>query len=291
MKLAIGTAQFGMDYGLSNKLGKSKKYEVSKILKYAHSQGVDLIDTAPSYGDSENILGNLIHKYDFRIVTKTPKFDGNFIDNFHSVQLYETFCESLINLGEKASYGLLVHSCDDLLKPGGELLYKKMQDLKSIGMVEKIGVSVYSSLQINSVLDKFKIDIIQLPINIFDQQLFVDGSLEKLKNKNIEIHARSVFLQGLLLMNPLEIPQYFLPIQDKIKMFSNTAKSLSLSKLELALNYVNEISEIDKIVVGVNKFSQFNELVNAKKIKINPIDFIKNSINNPQYTHPMLWKI
>jgi len=291
MKIALGSAQFGMDYGLSNKHGKSKKYEVSKILKYAHSQGVGLIDTAPSYGDSENILGNLIHKYDFKIVTKTPKFDGNSIDNFHSIQLNEAFYKSLDNLDKQRVYGLLVHSCDDLLKPGGELLYKKMQELKKIGMVEKIGVSVYSSLQINSVIDRFNIDIIQLPINIFDQQLLVDGSLEKLKNKNIEIHARSVFLQGLLLMDPLEIPQYFLPIQDKIKMFSNTAKSLSLSKLELALNYVNEISEIDKIVIGVNKFKQFDELLNAKQIKINPNDFIENSINHTQYTHPMLWKI
>ena len=92
-------------------------------------------------------------------------------------------------------------------------------------------------------------------------------------------------------MHPLDIPQYFSPILEKIEMFSNTAKNLSVSNLELALNYVNEISEIDKIVVGVNKFSQFNEIVNAKKIKINPIDFIENSINNPQFTQPMLWKI
>jgi aryl-alcohol dehydrogenase-like predicted oxidoreductase len=291
MKIAIGTAQFGMDYGLSNQYGKSEKNEVSKILQYANQKGINVIDTSPSYGDSELVLGKVINDYEFSMVTKTPIFSDSTISNFHSKKLNKSFYKSLSSLGTGNIYGLLIHSCDDLLKPGGELLFKEMEKLKSTGKLEKIGVSVYNSSQIELVLNRYNIDLIQLPINIFDQQLFVDGWLKKLKNKGIEIHARSVFLQGLLLMNSADIPQYFSPILDKIEILSKAAKNLSISKLELALNYVNGISEIDKIVIGVNKFAQFNEIVNAKQLKINPIDFIENSINNPKYVNPSEWQL
>ncbi len=291
MKIAIGAAQFGMDYGLSNKHGKSNKHEVLKILKYANENGIKVIDTAPSYGESENILGEVISNHDWNIVTKTPSFSDSCLDSSHSEQLKESFYQSLSNLGNRSIYGLLVHSCDDLLKPGGELLFQEMENLKSNGMVKKIGVSVYNSHQIKSILDKYNVDLIQLPINIFDQKLFVEGWLQKLKNNNIEIHARSVFLQGLLLMQPETIPQYFLPIKEKIEMFSQSARNLSVSKLELALSYVIGISEIDNIVVGVNTLSQLQEIINAKKLKINPMDFLENSIDDPKYVKPSLWKL
>jgi aryl-alcohol dehydrogenase-like predicted oxidoreductase len=158
-------------------------------------------------------------------------------------------------------------------------------------MVKKIGVSAYSSKQIAAILDKFNIDLIQLPINIFDQHLFVDGWLEKLKNKNVEIHARSTFLQGLLLMPRTSIPTYFLPIKEKIELFSKSAQELSLSKLELALGYVMGINEIDKIVVGVNTIEQLREIIEATQVKVNPMEFTDVSIDNPIYTNPSLWKI
>jgi len=140
-------------------------------------------------------------------------------------------------------------------------------------------------------LGKFNIDLIQLPINIFDQHLFVDGWLEKLKNNDIEIHARSVFLQGLLLMSIGSISPYFSPIREKIEMFSQSAKDLSLSKLELALGYVMGINEIDKIVVGVNTIEQLREIIEATQVKVNPMEFTDVSIDNPIYTNPSLWKI
>ena len=155
MKIAIGTAQFGMDYGLSNQFGKSEKNEVSKILQYANQKGIRDIDTSPSYGDSEHVLGKVINDYDFRMITKTPIFSDSSISNFHSKMLNKSFYKSLSNLGKGDIYGLLIHSCDDLLKPGGELLFKEMENLKSTGRLEKIGVSVYNSSQIELVLDRY----------------------------------------------------------------------------------------------------------------------------------------
>jgi aryl-alcohol dehydrogenase-like predicted oxidoreductase len=280
-----------MDYGISNMHGRTAKDELSKILQFAFKNKVDLIDTASSYGSSENVLGEVITDDNWRFVTKTPHFSDDCIRGAHVKQLKELFNQSLSNLGQKTMYGLLLHSCNDLLKPGGAALFQEMQRLKSIGAVKKIGVSVYNGEQIEAILDKFDIDLIQLPISILDQRLFVGGWLEKLKNNNIEIHARSVFLQGLLLMPLKSIPSYFLPVKEKIEMFSKFAEEMSLSKLELALGYVSSIHEIDQVLVGVNTVSQLKEVVQAAQVKIDPMDFIENSINDPAYVNPSLWKI
>ena len=291
MKIGLGAVQFGVDYGVSNTHGKTTKHEVSQILQFAYENGISVIDTATSYGSSENILGEVVTNDDWRFVTKTPHFSDNSLNSTHVNQLKESFNQSLFNLRKKNIYGLLLHSCDDLLKPGGELIFREMERLREIGMVKKIGVSVYNSKQIAAILGKFNIDLIQLPINIFDQHLFVDGWLEKLKNKNVEIHARSPFLQGLLLMPRTSIPTYFLPIKEKIELFSKSAQELSLSKLELALGYVMGINEIDKIVVGVNTIEQLREIIEATQVKVNPMKFTDVSIDDQSYTNPSLWKI
>ena len=291
MKIALGTAQFGMDYGLSNTHGKTDKYEVSKILQYAYDYGISLIDTASSYGDSEKILGEVITNYYCKLVTKTPHFSDSYIDNSHVVKLKESFHQSLFNLKQKDIYGLLLHSCDDLLKPGGGLLLQEMEDLKSMGVVKKIGVSLYNSEQIDIVLSKFNIDLVQLPINIFDQQLLIGGWLDKLKDYDVEIHARSAFLQGLLLMTNDLVPPYFFPIKKNLEAFYKSAKELSLSQLELALGYVMGVSEIDQVVVGVNTVEQLKEIIKATQVQINPMDFTDIYINDPAFTNPSLWKV
>ena len=291
MKIALGSVQFGIPYGVSNNEGKTSKKQALSILNFAQKKGIRTIDTAPSYGDSERVLGKLFEGEEWDITTKTLPFNSKSINEEQIEQLRSVFRESLVSLHKKSIYGLLVHSCNDLLKPGGEKIFREMERLREIGMVKKIGVSVYNSKQIAAILDKFNIDLIQLPINIFDQHLFVDGWLEKLKNKNVEIHARSTFLQGLLLMPRTTIPTYFLPIKEKIELFSKSAQELSLSKLELALGYVMGINEIDKIVVGVNTIEQLREIIEATQVKVNPMEFTDVSIDNPIYTNPSLWKI
>ncbi len=193
MKIGLGAVQFGVDYGVSNTHGKTTKHEVSQILQFAYENGISVIDTATSYGSSENILGEVVTNDDWRFVTKTPHFSDNSLNSTHVNQLKESFNQSLFNLRKKYIYGLLLHSCDDLLKPGGELIFREMERLREIGMVKKIGVSAYSSKQIAAILGKFNIDIIQLPINIFDQHLFVDGWLEKLIPSGFIINAKNLY--------------------------------------------------------------------------------------------------
>ena len=291
-KIAIGTVQFGTDYGISNNNGQTTQHDVKKIFELAKKNNINTIDTAPLYGESESVIGSLIDKsYRWEVVTKTPVFDNKLIKHDNVVQLEDSFYQSLLNLNVDSVYGLLVHSCDDLIKYNGNLIFKSMERLKSKGVVKKIGVSVYNSKQIEYVLKNFKVDIIQIPINIFDQHLFLDGWIDKLKDNNVEIHARSVFLQGLLLMSIDLIPTYFLPIKDKITKFYKMADNLSLSGVELALSYVMSIKGIDKVVVGIDNLQHLHEILNSKLIQINTNNFSDLSINNPLYTNPTNWEI
>ena len=290
MKISLGSAQFGLDYGISNLRGKTTKTEVSKILQFASEGGISMIDTATSYGNSESILGETITNDDWKIVTKTPGFAGDYINEIHVNQLRESFDQSLSSLRKENIYGLLLHSCNDLLKPGGELIFREMERLREIGVVNKIGVSVYNSNQIKLVLDKFNIDLIQLPINIFDQHIFINGWLEELKNNNIEIHVRSVFLQGLLLMSRNSMHPYFSPIKKRIEILSNSAKDLSLSRMELALGYVMSINEIDQVVVGVSTLQQLREIIDAASVRVNTSDFLDLSIDDVAFIKLSNWK-
>jgi aryl-alcohol dehydrogenase-like predicted oxidoreductase len=291
MKIAIGAAQFGMNYGISNINGKTTQFEVSRILKYAEKNEINYIDTASKYGDSEQTIGSIVEQNKYNIITKTPTFhDENIIRNIHLNELKKSFKQSLNLLKQNHIYGLLAHSCDDLLKPGGDILFEEMERLKLLGIVNKIGVSVYSSYQIEAILDKYTIDLIQLPLNIVDQKILYDGSLLRLKEKGVEIHVRSVFLQGLLLMPLSKLPIYFSAIKPTLKKFHSYANSLSLTSLELAIAFVNNINQVDQVVVGFNSLEQLKEVFLASDVVLDPLDFSDLSINDTNFTNPSMWK-
>ena len=290
MKIGLGAVQFGVDYGVSNTHGKTTKHEVSQILQFAYENGISVIDTATSYGSSENILGKVITNDDWRFVTKTPHFSDNSLNSTHVNQLKESFNQSLFNLRKKNIYGLLLHSCDDLFKPGGRLLFQEMERLKSIGMIQKIGVSLYDGKQVDRLLDNYPIDLVQLPINILDQRLIKGGQLVKLKKYNVEIHARSAFLQGLLLMSLNNTPPWFNPVREVLESFHKEAKKRNMTVLQLALSFVQSIDEIDKVIVGVNTLKQLKEVVNAASIRVNTTELSCMSIDDPVFVNPGNWK-
>lgn len=293
-KLAIGTVQFGKSYGISNQVGQTDIDEVSAILAYAREHGIVTLDTAAVYGNSETVLGHVIssnHREEFQIVTKTPQFNNIAITSKELSVLRVTFEQSLRYLGVSKIDGLLVHACDDLFVENGHMIYKELEKLKAQGKVNKIGISVYSSQQITRALNQFEMDLVQLPINVFDQRLIEDGSLDQLKEKNIEIHARSIFLQGLLL-TPLEsISPWFGPILPLIKRFHKLAQEMELSPLQLALGFVNTLQNVDRILVGVNNLAQLKEILNAQNIFINVARCHELSIKDPRFINPVNWQI
>ena len=201
-KLALGGVQFGIDYGIANTKGQVQIEEVQSILNYAKKNGVNILDTASGYGDSEEVLGK-VGVDNFQIITKTTSIKQGVNG------VVRIFYQSLKNLKQKKAYGLLIHDIGEIEHKQFDTLLIELARLKRQGLVKKIGVSVYNNQQIDYVLDNFSIDLIQLPINILDQRLINDESLVKLKKHNVEIHARSALLQGLLLMSINTIPYWF----------------------------------------------------------------------------------
>jgi aryl-alcohol dehydrogenase-like predicted oxidoreductase len=283
-KLALGGVQFGIDYGIANTKGQVQIEEVQSILNYAKKNGVNILDTASGYGDSEGVLGK-VGVDNFQIITKTTSIKQGVNG------VVRIFYQSLKNLKQKKAYGLLIHDIGEIEHKQFDTLLIELARLKRQGLVKKIGVSVYNSQQIDYVLDNFSIDLIQLPINILDQRLINDESLVKLKKHNVEIHARSALLQGLLLMSINAIPSWFEPIKDTLKLFHEEAKKQNLTKLQLALGFVQSLTEIDKVVVGVDSLQQLREIIDASSVKVNTAELSNIAINNSIFLNPSNWRV
>jgi aryl-alcohol dehydrogenase-like predicted oxidoreductase len=296
MKLGLGTAQFGLDYGISNRDGQTSESEVRNILSLAAVQGMPVIDTASQYGSSEEIVGRCLpDNHAFRIITKTPSFKKKMVTNEDALHLKETFFTSLQRLRQESIYGLMIHHADDLLSENGPFLWQAMQELKDLGVVEKIGVSVYSPDQLDAVLNlrTSHIDLVQLPLNVLDQRMIHSGALKKLKDLNVEIHSRSVFLQGLLLMDPGTLPVHFANIKQLMMKYREVVRGNILTQIEAALNFASGVQEIDCIIVGVNNARQLQELCAAAHpdALCTTIDFRPYAINDEMIVDPSNWRL
>lgn len=287
MKLGLGAVQFGLAYGVSNSAGCTPQDEVGKILALAAQNGIDLVDTAPGYGDSEAALGQAgAAAKRFRVVTKTPGFGAE----PNADHLERTLHASLGRLQLDSVYGLLVHNADDLIGPGGELLMARMAAMKAAGLVEKIGASVYHAGQIDALLAHCEIDLIQLPLSLLDQRLLHSGHLARLKQRGVEIHARSIFLQGLLLMAPASLPPFFAPIRDHLQACRDRFEALGVTPLEAALAWVRSVADIDIALCGVNDSAQLQDICRAAAGKAALGDAERFAVRAHGFLNPANWE-
>lgn len=294
MKIGLGSVQFGLDYGVSNQSGKTKESEVSAILREALRLGIQKLDTAYVYGNSESVLGqNQKELQDFEVVTKTIKFEHRSLTKDDAKLLRKGFTESLLRLNLNKVYGLMIHDSEDLLQENSGFLWEELELLKSEGKVDKIGVSVYSPNQTEEILKKYPIDIIQLPLNIYDHSFLRNGLLAKLKKLDIEIHVRSVFLQGLVLMPLSELPLYFDSIKNHIQECQDFLQKKGITLLEAALGFIKSIQEVDFAILGINDISQLVEIFESyhSKKDFNDIDYSKFAILDENITNPSKWKL
>lgn len=290
-RLGLGTVQFGLDYGVSNDYGKCDRQEVGRILGEAERLGIRVLDTAPSYGDAEEAIGRFVQNNDsFQIVSKTRPLATSSVGDREVTGLIEDFESSCHRLARRSLFGFMIHHAEDLLKPGGQRLWTAMQRLRDEERVSKIGVSVYDAVQIDAVLNRFEIDLVQLPLNVFDQRLIGSGHLQKLKEKGVEIHARSIFLQGLLLMDPAQVPVHFDGVRLHIERYHHELKERQVSLTAAALNFVRSVVEIDKILIGVVSVDQLRENVDAYQ---NPVemDYRSYALDDPAILNPQHWRL
>jgi aryl-alcohol dehydrogenase-like predicted oxidoreductase len=291
MKLALGTAQFGFNYGISNNHGQTTLSEIKTILATAQENNIEIIDTACLYGESEKALGVCLPlNHSFKIITKTPYFDKADSTNTVCKQLVDSYMLSLKNLNQTNLYALLIHNTNDMFTQHGERLFKEMVKLKERHLVQKIGFSVYRPEQIKQLINTLNFDIIQLPINVLNQRLAQEGLLAQLKNVNIEIHVRSIFLQGLLLMKPHEISSFFSPIKPLLNKYHTLLDDKKVSPIQAAFNFIKHISEIDHIVIGINNQKQLLENIQAYNACSDYIDFQEFACCDEKFINPSNWK-
>lgn len=288
-KLGLGTVQWGMPYGVTNREGMTPPGEVAHILAAARAVGVRTLDTAALYAQAEVVLGQQdIAAFD--VVTKTPRFATGRISNDQADALVATFHQSLQRLRQERVHGLLLHHAADLVAPGGELLLNAMRALKSAGLVSRIGVSVYDASQLEAVLDVFRPDIVQLPLNVFDRRLVDDGSLARLGSLGVEVHARSAFLQGLLLMGTDELPAYFAPIRPLLVRWHAACSEQGMTPVQAALAFVRELPGVSVCLVGVQDRAQFEQCARDFNRGEN-FDATGLACNDPAFVNPALWKL
>ncbi|MBT4710144.1 MAG: aldo/keto reductase [Alphaproteobacteria bacterium] len=265
MQLALGTVQFGLDYGISNSHGKCLPAEAEKIVGQAIKAGVSVIDTAPTYGESEEVLGKILPTdHSFNIVTKTPSFAAASSPPMAADLVEETLINSLTRLKSDKIYGILVHLADELFSDLGQAVFDRLGSLRDQGIVRKIGVSVYSAEHIDRLVPKFPIQVVQAPVNIFDQRLVINGQLNRLKELGIEFHARSIFLQGLLLMKlKNDLPDHLIPLEPALARFHKDHGVIGMTEVEAAVGFISQLSEVDHAVVGVTSVAEFDQVAAA----------------------------
>jgi len=258
-KLCLGTAQFGSDYGIANKKGKVLKNEVFRILECAHKAGINTLDTAASYGESEIILGDYLTASGkgFNIVSKL-----SFPQDTAVSCPEELYRQSLGRLKGNRLYGYLIHKFDDLTRQEG--LFSELKALRKKGLVYKIGFSLYNPRELDYIFRQdMDADIIQLPYSIFDRRF--DRYFSILKSKNIEIHTRSVFLQGLFFLSKEEVRNKFSFVKEALHKLSDIAEEHDIPVNALCLCFALLNPNIDQVIIGVDSVEQLEQNIASFK--------------------------
>ena len=264
-KIVLGTANFGVYYG---KLKKKKLSvnEIKKIFLYCLRNEIDTLDTSTDYEGSENIIG-LLDPKKFNIITKISNFDIN-IDN-PQIFLEDKLKKSLTSLKTKKIYALLFRNPSSLTSNNNLRLWQIAKNLKSKGLIKKIGITIYEPKELDQAFNYLKPDLVQVPYNIFDRRIEQTGWLNKLYNSGVEIHCRSIFLQGLLLLESHNLPKIFSSYKSLWNSYDSWLKKNGVSRLEACTNFVFRKKEISKIVLGVENKEQLKKILAVQEKKIN----------------------
>lgn len=285
IKLGLGTANFSSHYGIANENGILAFEELSAIVKYAGLCGIKTIDTAEAYGDAEKVLGQL-GVTNFDVITKVGLITGNHIKK--SIQMHIERTKAL--LCSQKLYALLLHFPDQILETEGAKLALALNTARDIGLVEKVGISIYGPENLDKIIELFQPDIIQAPFNIFDQRLLNSGWVDKLKSLGVEIHVRSVFLQGLLVMTRKKLPARFDAWENVFDEWFGMQKELKCSAVDLALGFCLSQDWADQIIVGVDSLEHLKKLVEVTAIEVQLPKVFSENFNDDRLISPSSWK-
>lgn len=279
MRLALGTVQFGLDYGISNRAGEVQDQELDAILALARKLGVNTLDTAQAYGKAEARLG-MYNTADFQVITKLSP-------NIDAADLTPSLEASLQRLARPSVDGLLLHRSQD----ASPALFERLADLQHQGKVGKVGVSVYTPEELTRWLEQgYPLELVQLPANLLDQRFLRAGWLDRLQTMGCEIHVRSLFLQGLLLMHPTLRPPYFGAFSEPLSRLDGWQPHLSL--LHKALALIPALPQVSRFVVGVCHAHELAAIASAYD-HLHPAqdaELATLACDEPALINPAMWR-
>jgi len=295
MQLVLGTAQLGLDYGITNTNGKPKLTESLEIIKYALDNNINIFDTARAYGDSEYILGLAKEKYNnINLITKLdPLNDIN--DTISEENIYKLIDDSIntsmINLNINVLDTLLLHRFHHY---NNKVIWNYLLKNKKI---KKLGVSIYYVDEAIKALKDKNIKHIQLPINILDEQWFCDEFLQLIEKRiDVTIHCRSILLQGILVSTADKWPKLDgVNPNDYINKLNNLVHEFQFNnRLELCFSYIKSIKWINGLLIGVDNIDQLKEnirLFNIRKLNKNELNMVRNILKNipNKLLNPIMW--
>ncbi|MFC1652396.1 aldo/keto reductase [Planctomycetota bacterium] len=259
-RLCLGTATFGLDYGIANPKGQLSQLDVNELLEYCSQCGIDTLDTAVSYGESERAIGEYMFSNPcrFKIVTKLPPRGSALGVSISTVE--ENVRRSVRRLEVRKLYGCLVHCFEDYCVD--EELWPALEEVKNAGLVERIGFSLYTVDELKLLMDNgTHFDILQVPYSVFDTRF--SYLFEDLKGRGVEIYVRSVFLQGLAFMNPLSLQGNLVKARPFVSALHELADEYTIPVCVLCLGFVLLNPWIDRIVLGVDGLSQLESNLEA----------------------------
>ena len=289
-KLILGTVQFGLNYGINNAIGKMSEDKVFELLENAYDLGVKTLDTAEAYGNAHSVISNF-HKQSKKRFNIISKYSSSNFD--YPIDLVERIQVHCSNFNVNYLEGYMFHSYNDF-KMNINKDPNVLDNIKNSGLVKKIGVSVYSNDEIEDLLNFKNINLIQLPFNLFDNEYQRKEILEKAKKRNIEIHTRSAFLQGLFFKDVNTLHKNLLPLKKDLSDLILLSKKSNISLAELALNYPLSKSYIDKVLIGVDSLEQLKYNIKVTENKFDKLIYEKVDciqIENTKLLNPSNWKI
>lgn len=264
VSLCLGTAQFGMNYGITNNIGEVNQNQINEIIRRSFLNDINFIDTAQDYGDAEKKLGASKYMDKFKIINKfstSCKLWDKYIVN----KWENNFQKSLHNMNVDQFDSFLVHNCEDLKRLDSDFLKNWLLSLKERNLIKRIGVSIYEIEDIQNLSIEY-IDVFQLPLSIYDQRFLKSGSIKKLKLMGKSIFVRSIFLQGLILQHSLNWPS-FLSNSFKVHHANllDQLKKRNLNVIEYALRFIYDCKDIDAALFGITKKKELEEILKIWK--------------------------
>jgi hypothetical protein len=283
-RIVLGGAQLGLPYGILNRGETLSREEVARILDTAAGHGIDAVDTAIAYGQSELVIGETAQNR-FKIISKLPPIPSDVSKVSQWVRTQVDL--SLSRLKSKSLDALLLHRPQDLTDAHGAELYAAISSLKLEKVIQRFGVSIYAPDELAGIIGKFDIDVVQAPLNVFDRRIL--GVIGQLSALDIEVHVRSVFLQGVLIASPKNRPQRFQPWFEHFALFDEWVHSSGMSPMACCLGFALQQPGVAKLVIGTTSADSLTEIMGS--IPINHLEVpvqLQSSIE--QLIDPRSWQ-